>query len=487
MVQGLRYRRGFPLVLIALFLYFTLSRISSPSSSSTQPADPRYLPISGAPTITDHGKFWIAFHEILKVAEPRCKSPKRIEDHPAAIGFKPDEADHVTLPEHIIVEPEDKEILKTAHSRFTTLLSSPTAPKLRYTSGTRGIVSTAGGQYLPVLVTSLHMLRETGSTLPVEIFVADKSEYDEYVCGVVLPSLNAKCVSLADILDFSPLDEGLKKYQFKIFSLLFSSFEQVLFLDADSFPIHNPGELFDSEPFLSTGLVTWPDFWQVTYHPSFFYVSSQQVPTGFRHASTESGQLLVSKKSHAQMLLLSAYYNFYGPSHYYPLLSQGHPGEGDKETLVAPAMILHLPFYAVSTGPAVFGYRKPDGGWEGGVILQTNPIWDSRLPEGEVYGWGGKPNAPPESFMTCHANLPKLDPISVFGEKGLAWNSEGDPQRMWGPKHEMIEKVGFDIERRLWGGLQKTACGLESKFVPWNDKPKLCGKIEDFMKYMANK
>ncbi|KAK2733643.1 hypothetical protein FQN55_003281 [Onygenales sp. PD_40] len=482
MAHGPRYRRSFPLVLIALFLYFTLRRaVSSPAAPSAA------VQSSGdVPTTRDHGKFWSGFHEILKAAEPRCKTPTRLEDHPAAIGFKPDQVDHVTLPEHIVVEAEDRAILKKAHTRFTSLLSSSNAPKLRYKPGTRGIVSTAGGDYLPVLVTSLHMLRKTGSDLPVEIFVADASEYDEYVCEALLPSLNAKCVILADILDYSPLDEGLKKYQFKIFSLLFSSFEQVLFLDADAFPMHEPTKLFTSEPFISTGLVTWPDFWQVTYHPSFFDVSSQSVPAGFRHASTESGQVLVSKKTHAQMLLLSTYYNFYGPSHYYLLLSQGHPGEGDKETFIAPAMILDLPFYAVSTGPAVFGYRKPDGSWEGGVILQTDPVWDSKLEKGQVFGWGGKPNAPSHSFITCHANLPKLDPITAFGENGLAWTPEGKPHRMWGSADEMIDKVGFDIERRLWTELKTTACELEGNFRPWDDKPKLCEKIGKFISDMAN-
>ncbi|PGH02520.1 hypothetical protein AJ79_07633 [Helicocarpus griseus UAMH5409] len=485
MAHAPRYRRSFPLILCALFLFFTLRR----AFSSTPAVD--HSPVVSVhrdiPTTPDHGKFWTAFHAILKAAEPRCKSPERIEEHPAAIGFKPDEVDHVTLPEHIIVDKEDRAVLKKAHSRFISLLASSKAPKLHYRPGTKGIVSTAGGQHLPVLVTSLHMLRKTGSNLPAEIFVADKSEYDDYVCGVLLPSMNAKCVILADILDYSPLDEGLKKYQFKIFSLLFSSFEQVLFLDADAFPMHDPIHLFTSEPFLSTGMVTWPDFWQVTYHPSFFEVSSQKVPTGFSHASTESGQVLISKKTHTQMLLLSAYYNFYGPSHYYPLLSQGHPGEGDKETFIAPAMILHLPFYAVSTGPAVFGYRKPDGQWEGGVILQADPVWDSHLSKGESYGWHDKPDAPPESFMTCHANLPKLDPHSVFGEKGLAWNVEGKPQRMWGPVHDMVAKVGFDIEKRLWGELKNTACELEGKFPSWNDKPKLCETIGQFVAYMADK
>ncbi|EEH21230.2 hypothetical protein PABG_03461 [Paracoccidioides brasiliensis Pb03] len=478
MVQGPRYRRTFLLVLTTLFLYFTLRRTVFSSSADNDSSESIQ---NGIPTTAKHGEFWVTFHEILKAAEPHCKSPKRIEDHPAAIGFKPDQIDNVTLPEHIIVDREDRAILKKAHLLFTSFLSDSTAPRLQYTPGTKGIVSTAGGKYLPVLVTSLHMLRKTGSDLPAEIFVADKSEYDEYVCGVLLPSMNAKCVILAEILDFSPLDEGLKKYQFKIFSLLFSSFEQVLFLDADAFPMHNPIHLFNSDPFISTGMVTWPDFWQVTYHPSFFEVSSQKVPTGFSHASTESGQVLVSKKSHAKMLLLSAYYNFYGPSHYYLLLSQGHPGEGDKETFIAPAMILNLPFYAVSTGPAVFGYRKPNGEWEGGVILQVNPIWDFNIPKGQVYGWSGKPSSPPESFITCHANLPKLDPMSVFGEKGLAWDGEGKPQRMWGPAREMIAKVGFDVERRLWGELRTTACEMEGKFQPWNDKPKLCEKIGQFM------
>lgn len=475
MNQSTRYRRR-AILLILIVAIVCLSFRKDPFSIPT----PR-----GPPTASEHGQFWTGFYNILKSSAPDCNSPTRVEDHPEAIGFKPDALDHIILPEHIKVEPEDKEKLKKAHSHFVDAVSVPNAPRLAYQPGSRGIVSTAGGAYLPVFVTSLHMLRKTGSTLPVEIFVADASEYDAFICGSLLPSLNARCIVLDDILAHSPLAEGLKKYQFKIFSLLFSSFEEVLFLDADAFPMHDPAHLFASEPFTSSGLITWPDFWQVTYHPSFFEVSSQELPSTFRYASTESGQLIVSKRSHAKMLLLSAYYNFYGPTHYYPLLSQGHPGEGDKETFIAPSLILGLPFYAVSTGPAVFGYKTADGGWEGGVIMQTSPIWDSKIPEGESFGWGGKPNAPPESFLTCHANLPKLDPISVFGEGGLAWDPEGKPRRMWGSAEEMIKRVGYDIERDLWGAVEATSCELEGKYEPWDNMPKLCDKIHKFITDMT--
>ncbi|PGH21640.1 hypothetical protein AJ80_03073 [Polytolypa hystricis UAMH7299] len=472
MAYSFRFRRrSIPIIVLGLFLLYTF-RDSNRFSLT---------PNVSHPTTEDHGRFWSSFHELLEAAEPKCKSPERIVDHPEAIGFKPDEVHKLTLPEHIKVETEDREVLKKAHSLFMQVLSSVTSPRLAYRKGTRGIVSTAGGSQLPVFVTSLHMIRRTGSKLPVELFVADASEYDEYVCEELFPTLNARCVVLDDILQSSPLREGLKKYQFKIFSLLFSSFEDVMFLDADAFPMSNPDLLFTSEPFKSKGMIIWPDFWQVTFHPSFFEITSQPVPTSFRHSSTESGQFIVSKKTHEQVLLLSTYYNFYGPSHYYPLLSQGHPGEGDKETFVPPALILNKPYYAVSTGPAVFGYDDGNGGWRGGVMMQINPIWDSKLAPGEVYAWTDKPNAPPNSFLTCHANLPKIEPQEAFGENGLVWTADGKPKRMWGSAENMIDRIGIDIEAQLWVELKNTACKLEGNWGPWEGKPRLCGKIKQFI------
>lgn len=438
-----------------------------------------------APSIDDQRRFWYAFHAILKATEPGCKVPIKLEERPQPLEFQPDNIGNTTLPENLKLEEGDKRKLKLAHARFLRLLAPPDGPVLPFQRRTRGIVSTASKLMLPTLVTSIYMLRVTGSKLPVEIFLADRREHDAFTCGILLRSLNTRCIILDEILSFSPLQEGLMKYQFKIFSLLFSSFEEAFFLDADAFPIHDPARLFTSKPFISTGMVTWPDFWQVTYHSWFFEITAQRVPNSFPIPSTESGQLLISKQTHSKLLLLSTYYNFYGPSYYYPLLSQGHPGEGDKETYVAPAMILGLPFYAVSTRPEVFGYINKKNEREGGVIVQADPAWEVLSRPDRNYGWRGKPATPSNAFLTFHANLPKLDPIRVFGEGGLAWAADRSPQRMWGTARDSIRRVGVDVEKRLWNALEWTSCQMEWNFAPWDDKPRLCEKIRRFIRGMA--
>jgi alpha 1,2-mannosyltransferase len=66
------------------------------------------------------------------------------------------------------------------------------------------------------------MLRRTGTTLPVEVFLGSPDEYEELVCDIILPSLNAKCIILSILIPFS-----LKHYRLKTFAILFSSFESV--------------------------------------------------------------------------------------------------------------------------------------------------------------------------------------------------------------------------------------------------------------------
>ncbi|EEQ32405.1 conserved hypothetical protein [Microsporum canis CBS 113480] len=469
------FRRSVLLVVVFSVMLFTFRKSAINYSARPGPA----------PSIDDQKRFWYAFHAIIKASTPGCKAPIKLEEKPEPLEFHPDVIGNITLPENLMLDERDKRKLKLAHSRFLGLLTPPDGPLLPFQRKSRGIVSTASKSMLPTLVTSIYMLRVTGSKLPVEIFLADKREYDAFTCGLLLRSLNSRCIILDEILSFSPLQEGLMKYQFKIFSLLFSSFEEVFFLDADAFPIRDPAPLFTSKPFTSTGMVTWPDFWQITYHPWFFEITSQRLPTSFPIPSTESGQLLISKRSHSKVLLLSAYYNFYGPMYYYPLLSQGHPGEGDKETYIAPSIILDLPFYAVSTRPEVFGYVSQDGDWKGGVIIQADPTWEAVSRPGINYGWKGKPVAPSNAYLTFHANLPKLDPVRVFGEGGLAWTADGKPRRMWGTAKDSILRVGSDVEKRLWKALEKTSCQLEWNFTPWDEKPRLCEKIQRFIQDMA--
>lgn len=43
--------------------------------------------------------------------------------------------------------------------------------------------------------------------------------------------------------------------------MLFSLLEELLFVDAHCWPVGDPSEVFDSEPFLSKQLVMVPDYW----------------------------------------------------------------------------------------------------------------------------------------------------------------------------------------------------------------------------------
>jgi alpha 1,2-mannosyltransferase len=238
----------------------------------------------------------------------------------------------------------------------------------------------------------------------MEVFLANEDEYEDYICDVVLPSLNARCLVLSRILSVAPAK--VEKYQYKPFAMLFSSFEEILFLDADAFPLEKPEDLFWAEPFRSSKMITWPDFWGSSVSPLFYEITDQIAPPMGLRQSTESGELLISKKTHIRTLLLCTYYNYWGPSHYYPLLSQGAAGEGDKETFVAAASVMQENFYQVSEAICALGHGT-DGGMAGSAMAQFNPIQDFVLTsQGKWRIRGDK--APAPSVFFIHASLIRL-------------------------------------------------------------------------------
>ncbi|KAF2193525.1 glycosyltransferase family 71 protein [Zopfia rhizophila CBS 207.26] len=181
-------------------------------------------------------------------------------------------------------------------------------------------------------------------------------EYNATVSKEVLPSLNARCRVLSDIYFQGPNTALPKSYQFKVFTILFSGFEDVMFPDADAFPAHNPDELFISEPYTTHGLVTWSDPFANTASSHYFHIAGlPPVPVGTRY-STEFGQLLLNKAKHAASLVLMVYYNYCSPSYYYPLLCQRSHGAGDEETFIHAAMAIDTPFYQVKTGVSSLGH-----------------------------------------------------------------------------------------------------------------------------------
>jgi alpha 1,2-mannosyltransferase len=249
--------------------------------------------------------------------------------------------------------------------------------------------------------------------------------------------------------------------------MLFSTFEDIIFLDADAFPAHSPDDLFDVDPYKTSGLVTFPDFWWSTTSPLFFRIAGMTEPSIRDRKTSESGILLLSKRINGHTLLLATYYNYYGPDYFYPLLSQGGIGQGDKETFLHAAMALGASFYDVKT-PV-----KNIGAWINGTFFnagmkQGDPVEDYSIHQAKTKAQNaGLEAAAPEadnrtktfarSFF-IHNNIYKLDVRHLSGNLAGWRNGPSHFVRLWGEKENNEHKFGYDIEKVLWEEVLIVAC-----------------------------
>ena len=337
-----------------------------------------------------------------------------------------------------------------------------------------GVVTVAGGPYFPPALLSIRMLRKTNSTLPVQVFLQSQSEYERAICEEVLPALNAECFVIEDYLRKSDPFQ-VTPYQLKILAILFSSFEKVLFLDSDCFPLRDPKELFTAEPFHSTGLLSWPDYWIATEDPVFYEIAGlPKFPKGVPARSSETGQLMFDKSKHLSSLLLAAYYNIYGPEIYYPILSQGSLGAGDKETYLAAAVVLQKKFYRTKEPVGTIGYHDPNGDFHGGAMVQYSPADEWMAQHGNHTEKEKTPKKPRPFFL--HANVPKMNVARLLDDKDIFLFDTQQRIRLWGDKNSNIAMFGYDIERVVWDEMRQMACDVDARPEDIRGKWKICDR-----------
>lgn len=209
--------------------------------------------------------FWDGTSRALLDATPDCTLPTEAVEAPRH-EFASLKKGFNSRPDLLAIPQRDVDKARDAHARFVARIPE-LAQQLPYANGTQGIAVAASGALLPVFLVSLKMLRRTGSKLPVEVFMESKEQYEREICEVVLPPMNATCMILSEVLEAVPQKLKMSKYQLKALALAFSSFEQVLLLDADNLPLEQPDHLLNSEPFLSKGFVSWPDYVRKKFNP----------------------------------------------------------------------------------------------------------------------------------------------------------------------------------------------------------------------------
>lgn len=368
-----------------------------------------------------------------------------------------------------------------------------------------GIVFVGGGTYSLMTFSVIKTIRSLGTTLPIEVLIPTEEDSinDKEFCALI-EEYNSKCIYLNRIFTKDLLEENeFQGFQYKSLALFASSFENVLLLDADDYPLKNLDSIFTHKVFKENGLILWPDFWKRTTNPFFYESANAAVNVGKRvrngvdtvsnlatflnnnekadsipfhdfdgtipDPSSETGQMMLNKKKHWSTLLLSLYYNIYGPNVFYHLLSQYSSGQGDKETFIAAAHLLDLPYYQIFSSPSVDGYFTEERNFRGLTYYQKDfrADYEAKLKlesevdtiqaiEDPVYVKETYFRGPltEGNSLFAHCNLPKFDPLK------MAVNSEFVKNNLHfrGYTHKTCLD-GLDLEREINLAYKELLCG----------------------------
>uniref|UniRef100_A0AAV1TY88 Nucleotide-diphospho-sugar transferase n=1 Tax=Peronospora matthiolae TaxID=2874970 RepID=A0AAV1TY88_9STRA len=218
-----------------------------------------------------------------------------------------------------------------------------------------GIVMVVYPKLLAGAYASIRTLREVlRCQLPIEIWFRPV-EMQNVPAGLKLLKEAAK-VDAMDGVTFRAIDD-LRAVRFaaKVHAIYNSAFDQVLFLDADNVPVRDPAFLFESEEFVGTGAVFWPDYWH-PHHTIFHLVEDsllwQMLDMQYVDMfEQESGQLLIDRRRHAAAMELVHFYASHTPD----LFKHLDLLWGDKDLFRFAWIELNAPFFMVQTLPAVAG------------------------------------------------------------------------------------------------------------------------------------
>lgn len=405
-------------------------------------------------------------------------------------------------------------------------------PETVYKPGTSGIVTIGGDFYSWLAYINIMHIRKLGSQVPVEVIMPSIEDYkrEREFCEVLLPKLDAKCLIVPEIMGIKAYKKWeFKSYQFKILAIALSSFQNVLLLDSENMPARDPQILFDLAVFNDHGLVLWPDYWQRTIHPAWYDIvgrpystttksksgkfplkepiqitPQEELKTKFNDLegtisdmSTESGQVLINKATHGKVVLMSLYYNLFGPELYYKLFSLGEMGEGDKDTFITSAFVCNKSWYQVHSTIRTFGYHS-GGSFHGMVMAQKNPQQDyekyqENVKEGaespeDISKWNDLFNKGDVEVFFMHCNIKKINPASYLKDGGICDKEKNRMKvRFYSNfKHHDNDGNEVDFELSRYEIVKQILCldNTRFRFIKDADFAKVCSFLDNTIEWL---
>ncbi|KAH9274097.1 hypothetical protein BASA83_003399 [Batrachochytrium salamandrivorans] len=227
----------------------------------------------------------------------------------------------------------------------------------------RGIVMTTGQWHFKYARHAITVMRNLGSTLPIQLFyVGDGDLPKEYrdeleaISGVVTIDLESY---------FDSHGPDLNRWAIKPFSMLASSFEEIIFVDADALFFQPPEVIFNSAAYNDTGAVFYMDrtlyggmesegltfFNKLVKEPSEYAKTKGRLVSKLSTHEGESGVIVWNKRINLHALLLTCVFN--SEPHRSIMYKAYH---GDKESYWIAHEALKMPYRWASGGGGTVGF-----------------------------------------------------------------------------------------------------------------------------------
>lgn len=186
-------------------------------------------------------------------------------------------------------------------------------------------------------------LREKGCVLPIEVWHYD--ELDSKDIALLSKIDKVAVMNMKDYISESLDRDGGKLFSMKAAILLYTNFEEILFLDSDNIAATDPTLLFDSPAFKETGAIFWPgftifklDFWKTKADNPIWQLLELECTNEYEQ---ESGQIMIRKTPQVYKALQLTLYFQRQRGIYSELLL------GDKDTFRLAWRILKVPYHMV--------------------------------------------------------------------------------------------------------------------------------------------
>ncbi len=362
---------------------------------------------------------------------------------------------------------EDKKYYRLLREEFS---SFPSYPENNYSG--RGIVLCAGGlSFLSNAYVCLKFIRKF-SNLPVELFYSGRGEMPASVMEQLtrdFSSLRLLDITSPDFAQQFPFlrPDDFRGCQIKTFAILYSSFREVLYIDADNIILQSPDLLFGLPEYCQTGALFWPDLASMkTTQKNLLELFGLDPDTVSPEPEFESGQILINKETCWQALLTVCLVNSGG--HDFRRYCYRHT-LGDKDTFRLAFrfartdynVIGHLPLRigndfiikAIPYTDIVLKIQHRTGSFYGTGILQYDPAGEPLFVHKTICEWNIYTQFPALAYLEKQSGQLEKDPeLTAIDNEGYRYLALF--------KKDYLPKFGGDYPKMLLGILNNIAVAL---------------------------